>query len=207
MAANDGAFCGLSAVIASAATAVAGVFCLFESVLSELVPPFEESEQTVGFVSLLTVVTLLALSLVIRGRLKASSVKTLALISVALGLLSALVFFPFRDLTRTYVYRYPPSSAPSKEQSRHIRGDLSQKGREFVKSMTVAEAVYRLGGPDHVNSSGTMWPESSRRAVIDKMERYYVALVALVTTAIFTAGLAVWRLTQQGRKERGAKRE
>jgi hypothetical protein len=40
---------------------------------------------------------------------------------------------------------------------------------------------------------GTLWQEDSRLAVISKMERTYVALVVLLTTALFVAGIAVWR--------------
>ena len=184
---------GLIAVFVSAVAAVATVFGLFSSLLSELVPPLDDSQQTVGIASFGTAVVLLALTLAIRKRISVVSGRMIAASSLALFALALLVFFPFRDLTRTYVYRYPPASTSSPSQTRHIRGDIHPAGLALVRDATVAQAVYRLGGPDMVNGTGVLWREDSRIAISGKMERLYVALAMLLTSAIFVAGVAVWR--------------
>jgi hypothetical protein len=184
---------GLIAVFVSAAAAVAAVFGLFNSLLSDLVPPFDDSQQTVGIASFGTAVVLLALTLAMRKRISLASARTIAATSVVLFVLALVVFFSFRDLTRTYVYRYPPASNASTGQTKHIRGDIHAAGLVLVRDATVAQAVYRLGGPDVVSSTGVLWHEDSRITVIGKLERMYVALTMLLTSAIFVAGVAVWR--------------
>jgi len=192
-------FDGLIAVLTSAVAAVGVVFGLFNSFLAELVPPFDDSQQTVGFVSIGTVVFLLALTLLIRTRLTVASARYIGLVSMACFLTAVVVFFPFRNITRTYVYRYPPASVSNEKQVRHIRGDLHAQGVERVKNVTVAQAVYRLGGPDLVNSMGILWGEKSRLAIIAKMEKLYVALTMLLTSAIFISGIALWRRQRPSR--------
>lgn len=190
-------FDGLIGVLMSAAAAVAAVFGLFNSLLVNLVPPFDDNQQVVGMVSFGTVVVLLALTLGIRKRLTVASVRNIAVVSVVAFLAALFVFFSLRHLTLEYIYRYPPASISSANQSRHLRGDLHAKGRERVKDLTVAQAVYQLGGPDEVNARGLLWYENSRLAIAEKMEWLYAALTILLTSAIFVAGIAVWR-KQQG---------
>jgi hypothetical protein len=202
---SNGMFAGLVGIVLAAASAVAAVFGLFNSVLADLVPPFEDSQQTVGFVSVGTVAVLLILTVLIQKRLTTVQTRTVAIASVLFLLASLAVYFPFRDLTRAYTYRHPPASIANAGQTRHIRGDLHEQGRRRVKEMTIAEAVYQLGGPDTVNSLGTLWSEASRLKVISTMERYYVALIMLLTTTIFMAGLTVWRKQQAERTRRPAR--
>lgn len=189
-------FAGPIGILTSAVAAVTLVFGLFSSILANLVPPIDNSQQTVGFVSFGTVIVLLILTLLIRKRLTGIQTRTVATASAALFLIALTIYFPFRDFTRAYVYRFPPASAPHKNQTFHIRGELHEKGLDRVKDMTVAQAVYQLGGPDQVNSMGILWHEKSRLHIISKMERYYVALIMFLTTALFSAGLAVWRQQQ-----------
>jgi hypothetical protein len=189
-----GMYGGLAAIILSAAAAVGVVFGLFSSVLAELVPPYEDSNVTVEVVSFVTVIILLVLTLIVRKRLGRVQTWVLAATSALLVAAALAVFFPFREFTRTYVYRFPPASIAHDGQTRHIRGELHERGVERVRDMTVAQAVYELGGPDVVNAMGSLWLEQSRLAVIAKMEREYVALIVLLTTSLFVAGLAVARL-------------
>src|SRR5262245_65042140 len=97
-------YAGLMGIVVAAAAAVAAVFGLFNSVLAELVPPFEDSQQTVGFVSMGTVAVLLILTIVIQKRLTTVQTRTVAIVSVLLLFASLAVYFPFRDMTRTYTY-------------------------------------------------------------------------------------------------------
>ena len=204
MSKSHGVYSGLVAIVVAAASAVAAVFGLFNSVLAELVPPFDDSRHTVGIVSTCTVAVLLILTIVIQKRMSGLQTRTFAAAS-ALCLLGALaLYFPFRDETRTYVYRHPPASLAHADQTRHIRGELHEQGRRRVRSVTVAHAVYQLGGPDIVNAMGILWTEESRLQVIGRLERYYVAFTMLLTAAIFIAATAVWRKQQGGPSKKKA---
>jgi hypothetical protein len=197
----------LVGIVLAAASAVAAVFGLFNSVLAELVPPFDDNQQTVGVVSIGTVVVLLILTIVVQKRMTALQARTIAMAS-ALCLIGALgVYFPFRDATRTYTYRHPPAAVPHAGQTRHVRGELHEQGRRRVKDMTVAHAVYQLGGPDIVNAMGILWTEESQLQVIGRLERYYIAFTMLLTAAIFVAGVAVWRKQQADRSTRSVRRK
>jgi hypothetical protein len=189
-----GYYAGLIAIILSAAAASGTVFFLFDSFLESLVPPYGDSKQTVAFASFGTAIGLLILSLAIQKRLTAASTRMVCIICGVLLLLSIVLFGHFRDMSRTYVYRFPPSSLPLESQKLHIRGDLDEKGRDVVGNKTIAQAVYELGGPDFVNEKGLLWSEESRLARISRIEMEYIALAMLLTTALFTAALAVWRL-------------
>lgn len=191
-------FGGLIAIIASAAAASTAVFLLFDSFLTTLIPPFEDSRQTVAFATFGTAIALLALSLVIQRKLSAIRARTIAISCGLLLAAAAVLFLHFRDNTRTYVYRYPPASISHEGQKLHIRGKLHELGEKYVENKTVAQAVFELGGPDYVSSKGLLWREADRLSAISYMERLYVALAMLLTTGLFTAGLAVWR--QQERK-------
>jgi len=201
-------FSGVAGVIASAAAAVSAVFALFNSVLSEMVPPIPDAQNTVGFVSIGTTIVLLALTLLIRKRLTRVQAVTIAATSAVLFALALLVFFQFTNIGRTYIYRYPPSSTPHADQQRHIRGDLHERGRERVGDMTIAEAVFRFGGPDNVDALGLLWTEDARGHAIDLLQRWYIALILLITAAIFWCGIAVVRQHQAQRpRSRTPKRD
>jgi hypothetical protein len=190
---KDGFFDGPMAIILSAVASAVTVYGLFGAVLTDLIPPFEDSQQTVQVATFGTTLVLLVLCLLIRKRLTRLGGRAAAVASLALFLCALVIFFNFRELTRTYVYRYPPSDIAQAQQTRHIRGELNERGQQFVRSKSISQAVFELGGPDQVRSMGTLWQEDSRLAVISKMERTYVALVVLLTTALFVAGIAVWR--------------
>lgn len=191
MANEEGPFSGLVKVLGSAVFAVGAVFALSASVLSNLVPPFEDSPETVAYAHIGALVLLLLLSLVVRGRLTRRVARRLAFISSALFLGSVLLFLELQDLTRTYVYRYPPSDTTSASQSRHVRGELNERGRILVGNGSVANAVLRNGGPSRVRSNGDLWDESSRAAVVSTMQKFYVGFTFVTVTALFVALLAV----------------
>lgn len=183
-------FDGLFGVLSAAVGAAAMVFGLFGFVLTDLVPPIADSRYTVGVAAFATAGGLIILAVLIHERLTAATVRKLAWLSMVMFVVAIIMFFYFRDMTRTYVYRYPPASISNEGQTRHIRGDLHAAGIKLVGGMTIAEAVYELGAPDKVNSMGILWDEKSYVAISNKLERLYVILVMLLTTAIFIAGLA-----------------
>jgi hypothetical protein len=201
MSKSSGIFSDLVGIVLAAASAVGAVFGLFNSVLAELVPPFDDSHQTVGVVSVGTVAVLLILTVVVKKRVTTVQARSIAAASAVCLVTALVVYFPFRDATRAYTYRHPPASAAHSDQTRHIRGELHEQGRRRVKDMTVAHAVYELGGPDIVNATGMLWSEESRLQVIGTLERYYVVFTMLLTAAVFMAGVAVWR-KQQAEKRR-----
>ena len=182
---------GLIAIIVSAGAAVAAVFGLFNTVLADLVPPIDDNQLSVGFVSMISLILLLVLTLLIRNRLTRVQTRTIGIVALAIMLSAIAVFFVSRDYSRTYIYRYPPQS--SAEQGRYTRGELHERGRELTRSSSIADAVFRLGGPDTVNGMNLLWTEESRQKVVDRLEIYYVALALLLVAGIFTAGIAVWR--------------
>ena len=190
---KNGYYGGLVVIISSAVVASSAVFLLFDAFLERLVPPYEDSNQAVAFASFGTAIAHLVLSLALQKRLRAATTRAICVLCGVLLVMSILLFGYFRDTTRTYVYRIPPSSQPADSQTLHIRGNLHEIGRQRVGNMTVARAVFDLGGPDFVNSKGLLWSEESRLARIGQIERQYVVLAMLLTTTLFTAAIAVWR--------------
>jgi hypothetical protein len=190
----QGFYAALVAIIASAATASTGVFLLFGSFLENLVPPYQDSKMAVSFATFGTAIALLVLSLLIQKRLTTTSARVVSIICAVLLLTSIVLFGVHQDYTRTFVYRYPPSSLDKDTQERHVRGELHEKGQSYVGDKSVAQAVFELGGPDYVNSKGLLWSEASRLRVMSRMEMQYIVLAMLLTSSIFSAGIAVWRL-------------
>ncbi len=193
---DTGHFSGLVAIIASAAAASVAVFTLFSSFLESLVPPYQDSKTAVGFATFGTAIALLALSLVMQRKLSTTSARLVSLVCVVLLFISVSLFGYYQDFTRTYVYRFPPASLASESQTRHVRGELHENGRSYVGDKAIAQAVFELGGPDYVNSKGLLWNEASSLKAVSRMEMLYIILAMLLTTTLFTAGLAVWRVAK-----------
>lgn len=151
--------------------------------------------MAVSFATFGTAIALLLLSLVIRRKLTAATVRLVTLVCVIFLLASVSLFGYYQDLTRTYVYRYPPASQANESQIRHVRGELHENGRAYVGDKAIAQAVFELGGPDYVNSKGLLWSEASSLRAVGRMEMLYLVLAMLLTTTLFAAGLAVWRIS------------
>lgn len=196
-----GPFASLMWIVISAATAVTVVFGLFNSILQDLVPPYEDAKQSVLFVSLVCVVLLIVISVVLNKALSRAQGRLLAVGCGVLIVLTLGTFFPFRDMVREFVYRYPPQSLATVKQTRHVRGELHAEGQKAIGRRTVSEAVHSAGGPDFVDGEGLFWTEDSKRKVVGRMERLYVFLVILMTSTVFLSGLTLWRLsaTSKGR--------
>src|SRR5262249_5626882 len=99
---SGGMFEGMVGIVLAAAAAVrapaaagAAVSGLSIPVRGALVPPFEDSQQTVGFVSAGTVAVLLILAIFIQRRLTTVQTRTMGIVSVLLLLGSLAVYFPF----------------------------------------------------------------------------------------------------------------
>lgn len=183
----------LAAVIGSAVAVVTAVFGLFNSVLKELLPSVEGAAQTVSFVSLGTVVVLLALTLIIRKRLSVTSQYLWAGIGLTCLVASALVYLPFGDLVRLRVYIYPPTTTPGVTQQPHVSGAYHELGRQRATGLDTATAVFKFGGPAMVNGRQTFWTAEARAEVIGNFVRYYMAITFLMTIALFVVAIAVWR--------------
>ena len=188
----------LSAVIASAVAVVSATFALFNSILKDLMPQVEDATQTVSFVSFGTVIVLLALTLFIRKRLRASAQVTWAAVGILLLVAASFVYLSFTDLTRERVYLYPPNSGAGVEQRPHVSGPLSEVGRKRAAGMDLATAVSNHGGPDMVNGRQLLWTTEARSQVVGTFVRYYMALAFLMTTALYVVAIAVWRTFEQG---------
>jgi sulfite exporter TauE/SafE len=180
----------LIAVITSAVAVVTLTFSLFGSVLKDLLPLVQGAEQAVNFFSFGTLIVLLALTLLIRQRIKVLTQGVWAVIGVALMVVAVFVFFDFSNLVNTYVYLYPESTAP---QTKYIRGDYSPEGLRIVAGRSTGAAIEANGGPNIVHKYNMLWTQASRNNVIDKMVRHYAAITFLMTTALYVVSIAVWR--------------
>lgn len=183
----------LSAVILSAVGVVTMTFSLFNSVLKDLMPQVEGAVQTVSFVSLGTVVVLLALMLLIRRRLGTSSQYAWAGVGLLLLIAAVFTYFSFGDTIRRYTYFYPPVATPSVPQKPHVYGPLHAAGKERVGNDGIAITVSRLGGPEMVNGHQLLWMSEARSEIVGTMVRYYAAVAFLMTTALLVVAIAVWR--------------
>lgn len=185
-------FDGLLPIVASAGASVAATLALFRSFLSELVPPIEGAQLSIGMVSFGTTVVLLALSLLIRKRLSSGRQRGLAVLALALLAAAFWAFFTYRDVVRTYVFAYP-AELHATQQTRYIRGELHEMGEKRSKGMSIAEAVKMFGGPQLVASRELLWEESAQQAITGRLERWYMFLSMLLTTALYVVAIAVWR--------------
>jgi hypothetical protein len=185
-------FESLVAIVASAAAAVGATLALFHSFLEGLVPPIEGAQLSIGMVSFGTTVVLLALSLLIRNRLSSARQRWLAVLALALLAAAFWAFFTYRDVVRTYVFAYP-AELPASQQTRYIRGELHAMGEKRSQGMSIAEAVKMFGGPQLVVSRELLWEESAQQAMTGRLERWYMFLSMLLTTALFVVAIAVWR--------------
>ena len=191
-------FARLGKLITAAAAVIGIVFGLFNSILSDMVPPVEDRQTVLGVVSLLCLVVLLAISLVLpRGatRTLQIAVGVFALIA-AVGV--AVIFMVQRNNVATYVYAYPPSELPGVKQVRLIAGDLHEMGKKRADGLLLAYAVQRNGGPDVVNDNQLLWTQQSRLAAERKLILGYEMLVGAITTLLFALGeLAMNRFRQK----------
>lgn len=185
-------FESLVAIVLSAAAAVTATLALFHSFLEDLVPPIEGAQLSIGMVSFGTMVVLLALSLLIRKRLSSARQRWLAAIALAMLAVAFWAFFAYRDVVRAYVFAYP-AEAPANQQQRYIRGELHEQGRTRSEGKSIAEAVKIFGGPQLVIGREMLWKESAQQAVTGRLERWYMGLSMLLTTALFVVAIAVWR--------------
>lgn len=185
-------FDSLVAIVASAAAAVGATLALFHSFLSDLVPPIEGAQLSIGMVSFGTTVVLLALSLLIRKRLSSAKQRWLAVLALVLLAAAFWAFFTYRDVVRTYVFAYPAEVQPA-QQTRYIRGELHEMGEKRSKGMSIAEAVKMFGGPQLVVSRELLWEESAQQLMTGRLERWYMFLSMLLTTALYVVAITVWR--------------
>ena len=194
------------AIVASGATFVTASFALFGSVLKELLPYVEGAQEAVNFVSFGTLIIFLALTIFIRKRIRVDSQWVWA--SLALLFLAGAValYFPFKTLVGKNTYRYPIGAAEA-EQVILIGGELHARGLALKGDNDVAEAIARLGGPDTVKKHSLLWTNEARIAMIDRFVRYYAAITFLMTSALSTVAILVWRsLPSASEKESGRRK-
>jgi hypothetical protein len=188
----------LGKLITAAAAVVGIVFGLFNSILSDLVPPVEDHQTVLGVVSILSLVVLLAISVIMprtpTPRLRVA-IGLFALVAVV-GM--AATFIVHRNNIATYVYRYPPSEFSDVKQVRLIAGDMHELGRKRAEGLLLAYAVQRNGGPDIVNDHQLLWTQQSRLQAERKLLVGYEILVGAITTLLFALGvLALNRFRQK----------
>jgi hypothetical protein len=181
-------FARLGKLFTAAAGVVAVVFGLFSSILSDLVPPVEGHETVLGVVSILSLVILLAVTLLIPGRLTRRLQIGIGLLALAAVVAVAVTFIVHRNNIATYVYTYPPSEFADHAQVRLIAGDLHEMGKKRAEGMLLAYAVRRNGGPDIVNDNQLLWTQQSRVKAEHTLIAGYEILVGAITTLLFVLG-------------------
>ncbi|HEY0587778.1 MAG TPA: hypothetical protein VGD52_16705 [Pseudoduganella sp.] len=194
------------AIIASGGTLITTIFALFGSVLKELLPYVEGAQEAVNFVSFGTLIIFLALTVFIRKRIKV--VAQWAWASLALLFLagSVALYFPFKSLVATNTYRYP-IGVPETKQIILIGGELHARGRALKGERDMADTIASLGGPDNVKKHGLLWTSEARVAMVERFVRYYAAITFLMTSALSTLAILVWRgLPAEPRKESARKK-
>jgi hypothetical protein len=179
----------LGKLLTAAAGVVAIVYGLFASVLSAMVPPVDDSQTVLGVVSILSLVVLLALSVLLP---KAPTRRLQAVIG-AVALLAAIgtgaAYLMHRNNVGAYVYEYPPSEFAGRTQVRLIAGELHEEGRKRAEGLLLAYAVQRNGGPDIVNENQLLWTQQSRLKAEQTLIIGYEVLVGAITTLLFVLGL------------------
>ena len=182
-------FTRLGKLLSAAAGVVAIVYGLFGSVLSGMVPPVEDSQTVLGIVSILSLVVLLAVSLVLPKaptRRLQMAIGVFALVA-AVGVGAA--FIVHRNSMGAYVYEYPPSEFANRKQVRLIGGELHDAGRKRAAGLLLGYAVQRNGGPDIVNENQLLWTQQSRLKAEQALLVGYEVLVGTITTLLFVLGL------------------
>ncbi|MFM2052613.1 MAG: hypothetical protein RL456_650 [Pseudomonadota bacterium] len=179
----------LGKLIGAAAGVVTLVFCLFSSVLANVVPPVEAMRPAAvtGLASLVALVILLVLALVVRRRLTRVQRPRVALAAGAAALAGLALFFAhYGDLGR-YAFRWPDEpTAP-----RHLRGEYNETGRQMTRDMSLVAAITAMGGLDQVRRMNLLWEEDSRREVERRLVAQYVVLTSLFSGSLFGLALAL----------------
>lgn len=189
-----GYYGSLAILLASAVAAVAAVFLMFDSVLSELIPPIEGSRLGVQLASFLTVIVLLMVSLLIRKRLRQSTTIKLVAIGVALVVVTLGVFWYFQSEVGRYVYQYPYKETKGVEPAKYVAGDWRANIAPKVQGRSVAQMVSVHGEPQDMD--GVLWDAESRELHTSRIRMLYILLAMVMTTTLFMVGVALWRVTQ-----------
>ena len=191
-------FARLGKLITAAAAVIGIVFGLFNSILSDMVPPVEDRQTVLGVVSLLCLIVLLAISLVMPRAATRKLQIAVGLFALTAAVGVAVIFLVHRNNVATYIYTYPPSELPGVNQVRLIAGDLHEMGKKRAEGQLLAYAVQRNGGPDVVNDNQLLWTQQSRLAAERKLILGYEMLVGAITTLLFALGaLALNRFRQK----------
>src|SRR5215470_2581017 len=182
-------FARLGKLLTAAAGVVAIVYGLFASVLAAMVPPVADSQTILGLVSVLSLVVLLAISVL----LPKTPTRRLQVVIGGLAFIAAIgtgaAFLVHRSNIGAYVYAYPPSDFPGRTQVRLIAGELHEAGRKRAEGLLLAYAVQRNGGPDIVNDNQLLWTQQSRLKAEQTLIMGYEVLVGAITTLLFVLGL------------------
>ena len=191
-------FARLGKLITAAAAVIGIVFGLFNSILSDMVPPVDDRQTVLGVVSLLCLIVLLAISLVMPRAATRKLQIAVGLFALTAAVGVAVIFLIHRNNAATYIYAYPPSELPDVKQVRLIAGDRHEMGRKRADGQLLAYAVQRNGGPDVVNDNQLLWTQQSRLAAERKLILGYEMLVGAITTLLFAlGGLALKRFRQK----------
>lgn len=182
-------FTRLGKLLTAAAGVVAIVYGLFNSVLSGMVPPVKDSQTVLGIVSILSLVVLLAVSVVLPKAPTRRLQMVIGLFALVAAAGVGVTFVAHRNNMGAYVYEYPPSEFADRTQVRLIAGELHEAGRKRAQGLLLGYVVQRNGGPDIVNENQLLWTQQARLKAEQALIVGYEALVGAITTLLFVLGL------------------
>lgn len=186
----------LTKLLGAAAAAVTAMFALFNSVLSDWVPPTEAmgTPAVTGIASFVSLVVLLMLVLVMRRRLTLAHRRQIAAAAGAAALAGLAVAFVYYGDLDEHVFVWPPAASAQPDEGeprRHIRGEFNEMGQQASRDLGLTAAIREAGGLHKAMDDQTLWDESSRKQVERRLVLLYVVMTSLLSGAVFGLALAV----------------
>lgn len=185
----------LSTQIKAAAGIVGVMFGLFNSVLSDWVPPTEAmgALAVTGIASFVSLVVLLVLVLVMRRRLTLAHRRQIAAVAAAAALAGLAVAYVYYGDLNEHVFVWPPAASAQPDEGeprRHLRGEFNEMGRQ-ASDVNLTAAITEAGGLHKAQADQALWDEPSRQQVERRLVLLYVVMTSLLSGAVFGLALAV----------------
>ncbi|MDZ7857930.1 hypothetical protein [Sphaerotilus sp.] len=185
----------LTRQLGAAAAAVTAMFALFNSVLSDWVPPAEAmgAPAVTGIASFVSLVVLLVLVLVMRRRLTVAHRRQIAAAAGAAAIAGLVVAYVYYGDLDAHVFVWPPAASAQPDEGeprRHLRGEFNEMGRQ-ASDVSLTAAITEAGGLHKAQADQALWDETSRQQVERRLVLLYVVMTSLLSGAVFGLVLAV----------------
>ena len=186
----------LTRLLVAAAGVVVTTFGLFNSVLSDWVPPTEAmgTLAVTGIAAFVSLVILLVLVLLMRRRLMLAHRRQIAAVAGGVALVGFAVGWHYYGDLGEHVFEWPPAATAQLDEGeprRHIRGEFNEMGQQATRDVGLTAAIREAGGLHKAMDDQTLWDESSRKQVERRLVLLYVVMTSLLSGAVFGLALAV----------------